>query len=147
MRRVAIPVLSVVALLSLGGCSQTNDWFGGGGQQAAKPIPEQSLQTASRIEPQAMLGKTVVAYDGQKVGVVDDVLFNRNNRPAQLVVNSGSVLGIGGRNVALDIDKVRYNQQNDQIVATQLTMEQFASLPEFQYGGNMISLNRQKTPH
>ncbi len=147
MHRVAIPVLSVVALLSLGGCSQTNDWFGGGGQQASRPIPEQSLQTASRIEPQAMLGKTVVAYDGQKVGVVDDVLFNRNNRPAQLVVNSGAVLGLGGRNVALDIDEVRYNQQNDQIVATQLTMEQFASLPEFQYGGNMISLNRQKTGH
>ena len=147
MRRVAIPVLSVVALLSLGGCSQTNDWFGGGGQQAAKPIPEESLQTTVRIDPQAMLGKTVVAYDGQKVGVVDDVLLNRNNRPAQLVVNSGSVLGIGGRNVALDVDKVRYNQRNDQIVATQLTMEQFANLPEFQYGGNMISLNRQKTPH
>ncbi|MNW16327.1 hypothetical protein D3C71_2151450 [compost metagenome] len=54
-------------------------------------------------------------------------------------------MGIGGRNVALDIDNVRYNQQQDAIVATQLTKDQFANLPEFQYGGNMISLNRQKT--
>ncbi|AIB11507.1 hypothetical protein ABAZ39_05675 [Azospirillum argentinense] len=110
-------------------------------------MSEQSLQTASRIEPQAMLGKSVVAYDGQKVGQVEDVLFNRSNRPSQLVVSTGGIMGIGGHNVALDIDNVRYNQQQDALVATQLTKDQFANLPEFQYGGNMVSLNRQKTPH
>ncbi|MDQ2104656.1 PRC-barrel domain-containing protein [Azospirillum isscasi] len=144
MRKVAVPVLSAVALLALGGCAETSSWFGGG-EQASRPMSEQSLQTASRIEPQAMLGKSVVAYDGQKVGQVEDVLFNRNNRPSQLVVSTGGIMGIGGHNVALDIDNVRYSQQQDAIVATKLTKEQFANLPEFQYGGNMISLNRQKT--
>lgn len=145
MRKVAVPVLSAVALLALGGCAETSSWFGGG-EQASRPMSEQSLQTASRIEPQAMLGKTVVAYDGKKVGQVEDVLFTRNNRPSQLVVTTGGLMGIGGRNVALDIDSVRYSPQQDSIVATQLTEEQFTNLPEFQYGGNMISLNRQKTP-
>ncbi|MBB3265451.1 sporulation protein YlmC with PRC-barrel domain [Azospirillum sp. OGB3] len=147
MRKVAVPVLSAVALLALGGCAETSSWFGGGSEQASRPMSEQSLQTASRIEPQAMLGKSVVAYDGQKVGQVEDVLFNRSNRPSQLVVSTGGIMGIGGRNVALDIDNVRYNQQQDALVATQLTKDQFANLPEFQYGGNMISLNRQKTTY
>ena len=146
MRKVAIPVLSAVVLLSLGGCAEMGSWFGGdSSQQANRPISEQSLQTASRLEPRAMIGKNVVAYDGQKVGTVDDVIMNRNNRPSQLVVSSGGVMGIGARNVALDMNNVRYSPQQDAIVATQLTKEQFANLPEFQYGGNMISLNRQKT--
>ena len=92
-----------------------------------------------------MIGKNVVAYDGQKVGTVDDVIMNRNNRPSQLVVSSGGVMGIGAHNVALDMNSVRYSPQQDAIVATQLTKEQFANLPAFQYGGNMISLNKQKT--
>lgn len=146
MRKVAIPVLSAIVLLSLGGCAQMGEWFGGdSSQQASRPISEQSLQTASRLEPQAMIGKNVVAYDGQKVGEVEDVVLNRNNRPSHLVVSSGGVLGIGERNVALDIDNVRYSRDRDAIVATQLTKEQFANLPEFQFGENMISLNRQRT--
>lgn len=146
MRKVAISVLSAVVLLSLGGCAETGSWFGGdSSKQASQPISEQSLQTASRLEPRAMIGKTVVAYDGQKVGTVYDVIMNRNNRPSQLVVSSGGVMGIGAQNVAVDINSVRYSPQQDAIVATQLTKEQFANLPAFQYGGNMISLNKQKT--
>lgn len=144
MRKIALPVLSVAVLLSLGGCSGTGDWFGGSNQQANRPIPEQSLQTASRLEPQAMLGKTVVSYDGQKVGTVDDVLMNRNNRPSELIVSSGGILGMGARNVALDLNNVRYARDRDELVATQLTKEQFANLPEYRDNGSMISLNRQR---
>jgi len=145
MRKVAIPVLSAAILLSLGGCAQMGEWFGGdSNQQASRPISEQSLQTATRLEPREMIGKNVVAYDGQSVGEVEDVVMNRNNRPSHLVVSSGGIMGLGGRNVALDIDNVRYSRQQDAIVATQLTKEQFANLPEFQYDGSMISLNRQR---
>ncbi|MBP2290996.1 PRC-barrel domain-containing protein [Azospirillum rugosum] len=143
MRRVALPVLSAVILLSLGGCAETSSWFGGSNEQAARPIPQQSLQTASRIEPEAMLGKTVVSYDGQKVGTVDDVLMNRNNRPSELLVSSGGVMGLGAHNVALDIDNVRYSRERDELVATQLTKEQFANLPAYKDDGRMVSLNRQ----
>ncbi|WP_448202975.1 PRC-barrel domain-containing protein [Azospirillum sp. sgz302134] len=144
MRKIAIPVFSAVALLSLGGCAEMGNWFGGSDQQANRPISEQSLQTASRLEPQAMLGKTVVAYDGQKVGEVEDVLMNRNNRPSQLVVSSGGIFGVGSQNRALDINNVRYSRERDAIVATQLTKEQFAALPEYHDNGSMISLNRNR---
>lgn len=144
MRRVALPVLSAVVLLSLGGCAETSSWFGGSNEQAARPIPQQSLQTTSRMSPQSMLGMTVVSYDGQKVGTVDDVLMNRNNRPSELVVSSGGLLGVGAHNVAVDVNSVRYSRERDELVATQLTKEQFANLPAYKDDGRMLSLSRQQ---
>ena len=144
MRRVALPVLSAVILLSLGGCAETSSWFGGSNEQAARPIPQQSLQTASRMDPQVMLGKTVVSFDGQKVGVVDDVLMNRSNRPTEIVVSSGGILGVGAHNVAVDINSLRYARDRDELVAVELTREQFANLPAYKDDGRMVSLNRQQ---
>lgn len=144
MNRMAIPLLSAAVLLGATGCAQVQDMFGGSDQQASQPMSERNLTSVARLEPQAMIGKSVVAFDGQKVGEVDDVLLGRNNRAAQLIVGSGGVLGLGERNVALDIDNVRYAPQQDAIVATQLTKEQFAALPEFRYDTNMISLNRTR---
>ncbi len=145
MRKIAIPVLSAAILLSLGGCSQMGDWFGGeSSQQSSRPMSPGQMTSLAQLTPSQMLGKTVVAYDGQKVGTVQDVVLNRNNRPSQLIVGSGGVLGIGEHNVALKASDARYAPQQDAIVATQLTKDQFAALPEFRYDNSMISLSRQR---
>ena len=143
MRKIILASASTLLLLAAGGCAQMGDMFGG--EQASRPISEQSLVSVAQLEPAEMLGKSVLAYDGQSVGEVEDVLMGRSgNRASHLVVSSGGVMGLGGRSVALDIDNVRYARDRDAIVATQLTREQFASLPEYQGTGNMVSLNRSR---
>jgi sporulation protein YlmC with PRC-barrel domain len=100
----------------------------------------------TRLEPRDMLGKSVLASDGQRVGAIKDVLMGRGgNRPTHLIVGSGGVLGLGDRDVALDIEDVRYARDRDAIVATKLTQEQFAALPEFRDDGTMVSLSRSRT--
>jgi sporulation protein YlmC with PRC-barrel domain len=145
MRRIAVPVLSAVALVSMAGCAQMNDWFGGSPDQASQPINERNLSTLARLEPRELMGKDVVAFDGQKVGTVDDVLMNRNDRPEMLVVGTGGFLGIGGKNVAVDVDRVRFSRERDALVATDWTRDQFAALPEYRYDGSMVSLNRSRS--
>jgi len=145
MRKIALSVLSAAALVSMAGCAQMDEWFGGSSDQASRPLDERNLSTLARLEPRELMGKDVVAFDGQKVGTVDDVLMNRSNRPEMLVVGTGGFLGIGEKNVAVDVDRVRFSRERNAVVATNWTKDQFAALPEYRYDGSMVSLSRSRS--
>ncbi|HYG91657.1 MAG TPA: PRC-barrel domain-containing protein [Azospirillum sp.] len=144
MRKLLVPVLSAVALLSTAGCAQMQDMFGGTSSQAARPISERTTTSVASLTPQEMMGKNVITEDAQNVGAVEDVLMRNRNRASHVVVGTGGFLGMGERNVALDVDRLRWSGENNALVAMNMTPDQIASLPEYRYDGSMISLSRSR---
>jgi len=147
MRTSAIVFLSAFALLSTAGCAQMSDMFGGGSSstQAQQPLTQRNTMSVASLTPQEMMGKNVVTETGQTIGEVEDVLMrNRSNRASHVVVGAGGFLGIGERNVALDVDRLRWSGDRNALVAMDMTRDQIANLPEFRYDGSMVSLNRSR---
>ncbi|WP_207462168.1 PRC-barrel domain-containing protein [Azospirillum sp. SYSU D00513] len=144
MRKITRLLIAAAALQAVAGCAQVQDVLGNG--EASRPLSERSMVSVARLDPEEMLGKPVLDFQGEEVGQVEDVLFGRSgNRPTHLVVSSGGLLGIGARNVALDVDNVRYARDREAIVATQFTKEQIANLPEFDNESGMVSLSRSRS--
>ncbi|WP_448191724.1 PRC-barrel domain-containing protein [Azospirillum sp. sgz301742] len=146
MRTSALALLSAFALLSMAGCAQTTeDLFGTSSSQASQPITQRNTTTVASLTPQEMMGKSVITADGSKVGSVEDVLMrNRSNRASHVVVGAGGFLGLGERNVALDVDRLRWSGERNALVAMNMTRDQIAALPEYRYDGSMVSLNRSR---
>ncbi len=81
------------------------------------------------IQPDQMraskiIGANVYDRENQKVGTVYDLILDRNGRVADVVVDVGSVLGIGGKNVAVkmsdiktDNNRLTLNQTKQQLQA------------------------------
>ena len=145
MRTSAFAFLSAFALLSTAGCAQMDDMFGGeSSSQAARPLSERTTTSVASLTPQEMMGKNVITENGSTVGEVEDVLMRNRNRASHVVVGAGGFLGMGERNVALDVDRLRWSGERNALVAMNMTRDQIAALPEYQYDGSMISLNRSR---
>jgi len=143
MRKILIPVLSAAALLSTG-CAQIDDMFGGS-SQASRPLSTRTTTSVASLTPQEMMGKNVITEDGRTVGEVEDVLMRNRNRASHVVVGAGGFLGVGERNVALDVDRLRWSGDRNALVAMDMSRDQIASMPEYRYDGSMISLNRSRS--
>lgn len=146
MRKSAFVFLSAFALLSTAGCAQMDDMFGGGSSaQANRPLSQRNTMSVASLTPQEMMGKDVITENGQKIGDVEDVLMRgRSNRASHVVVGAGGFLGIGERNVALDVDRLRWSGDRNALVAMDMSRDQIAAMPEYRYDGSMVSLNRSR---
>jgi sporulation protein YlmC with PRC-barrel domain len=69
----------------------------GGGQFVAAQKPDQWL--ASKFK-----GTDVIGNDNEKIGDVNDVLFDKSGKVHAVVVGVGGFLGIGEKDVALDMN-------------------------------------------
>lgn len=142
MRKLIVPALSAVALLSIAGCAQMQDMFGESSSQASRPVSERTTTSVASLTPQEIMGKAVITEDGSRVGSVEDVLMRNRSRASHVVVGTGGFLGMGERNVALDVNRLRWSGERNALVAMNMTRDQIASLPEYRYDGSMTSLNR-----
>lgn len=145
MRTSALAFLSAFALLSTAGCASTDEMFSGSSSsQASQPLTQRNTTSVASLLPQEMMGKNVLAADGQKVGEVEDVLMRNRNQASQVIVGTGGFLGMGERNVALNVDRLRWSGERNALVALTMNSNQIAALPEYRYDGSMVSLNRSR---
>ena len=56
---------------------------------------------ANQIRLEALKGADVVSQGGDKVGAVEDVVIDETGRVAAIIVRTGAVMGLGGKQVAL----------------------------------------------
>jgi len=146
MRAPTLAVLAAV-VLSTAGCAQMDNLFGGERQasgSAAGRLNERSTMSVASLSAQEMMGKQVLTERGERVGEVDDVLLRSRNRPSHVVVGVGGFLGVGERNVAVDVDRLRYSGERNALVVQDMSRDQIANLPEFRYDGSMVSLSRSR---
>jgi hypothetical protein len=56
-----------------------------------------------------ILGTDVVGLDAQKLGDIDEVVFDRDGRAAAVVVGLGGALGLGTKDVAVPYGSLKWN--------------------------------------
>lgn len=80
------------------------------------------------------LGQPVVNDAGEKIGDVNDLLFDRSGKITSVVIGVGGFLGLGEKAVALAYDTLTYTDKDGQRVITlPLTKEALQAAPAFIY--------------
>lgn len=65
----------------------------------------------------AILGKTVHNSQGDEIGSIDDLIFDRGSgRIEHVLLKSGAVLGIGGKTIAVNADRLSHDAEDRAII-------------------------------
>ena len=67
---------------------------------SAQTAATHSIQT-DEIRASKMIGSAVYDVQNRKIGSVDDVILNKNGKVDAVVIDVGSFLGMGGKDVAV----------------------------------------------
>ena len=98
---------------------------------------------ADRTSAENMLGRTVVAADGEEIGEVEDVILDGTSGQArQIIVKSGGFLGMGGKSIAVDFTDAQMDPEGEQVQLTTLTAAQVQEMPGHEYDETTVSLSR-----
>jgi sporulation protein YlmC with PRC-barrel domain len=92
--------------------------------QAAAPL--HSIQT-DEIRASKMIGSAVYDVQNRKIGSVDDVILNKNGKVDAVVIDVGSFLGMGGKDVAVLPSDIKTDNNRLTLDRTKEQLQQMAS--------------------
>ncbi|KAA1054496.1 PRC-barrel domain-containing protein [Azospirillum argentinense] len=156
MRREIIAAASVLALMTGTAMAQTTSPTTGSPTTGAPTATEMNksgsattgsaagLTGGTLASAENMMGKNVYGTDNEKVGEVEDIILDSNGQARQLVISSGGFLGIGEKQIAVDIGNANWDAQQERVQLSGLTRDQVKEMPEFEYSDTTTSLNRNK---
>jgi sporulation protein YlmC with PRC-barrel domain len=97
---------------------------------------------AAAISVDDMMGKTVRGSDGETLGSVEDIIIDPQSGEArQLVLSSGGFLGIGAKQIAIDLASANLSSQDDALVLPNMTQADVEAMPEFEMEEGAVSFN------
>src|SRR5262245_26328339 len=78
-------------------------------------------------------GQSVTGADGELIGDINDLLFDRGGRVTGAVLGIGGFLGVGERNVAVPFEALVFStgKNGERVVTVSLSKEELAKAPEF----------------
>ena len=151
MHKMVITTLSALALMTGAAVAQSTS----SGSNPAAPSTGQGTMQQQGSSPTArpnnlpgnasveqLMNRTVIGADGEKIGKVTDVILGPDNQAQLLVVQSGGFLGIGGKDIAVDMALAQVQPGEDTIKLQDITQASVRDMPEFIYDDTMTSLNR-----
>jgi sporulation protein YlmC with PRC-barrel domain len=78
------------------------------------------------------VGKPITNDRGEKIGNIDDVLFDRTGKITTVVIGVGGFLGLGEKKVALPFEAITYSEaEGKREIMVPLSKEALQSAPEF----------------
>jgi sporulation protein YlmC with PRC-barrel domain len=98
-----------------------------------KPVPAVAPHKATPMkEADSLLGKEVFAADGAQMGLVTNVLVDRDGHPIAVVIDFGGFLGVGTRKIAIDWHLMEFHPgDKKRPVTLKLDKDQLKSAPEY----------------
>jgi sporulation protein YlmC with PRC-barrel domain len=114
----------------------------------ANPPPSDaviSAQKDSEVRADQLIGMTVYTGNGEKVGVVHDILLDKNGKATGVVLNVGGVLGIGAKSVGLTWKEVDV-QPDKRAVQVSYTKDQLEAAPTFKTTDQINAEMNAQTP-
>jgi len=106
--------------------------------RATEVEPQEGYQrvTSDLITADDLQGANVYGPDNESVADVKDVLMTPEGKVERVVVDVGGFLGMGARNVAIDLDEadIHKNADNDVRVNIPLSKEELRQMPEYKRG-------------
>jgi hypothetical protein len=108
----------------------------GPGADSAQPRSSQIVDAQGRDDWLAskLRGTTVLGSDNQKVGDVVDILLDKSGQVKAFIVGVGGVLGLGAKEVAIDLTEFREvpaGDGNKAQLKVSMTKEQLTQAPDF----------------
>ena len=104
----------------------------GGMPVAFAQAPHQGSQREEVIQPNQMraskmIGSTVYDVQNRDIGKVRDLVLDRDGRIAAVVVDVGSFLGMGGKNVAVKLSDLKTDNNRLTLDRTKEQLQQMAT--------------------
>src|SRR5262249_10636217 len=96
----------------------------------SKPLPRILEPIAPKLAA-PILGTQAQGPEGDDMGLVVDVVFDRNARPTAVVIDFGGFLGVGSRKIAIDWRLVRIKPGAKSPVRVWINRADLEGAPEF----------------
>jgi sporulation protein YlmC with PRC-barrel domain len=116
-------------------------------EQQVTPPPADAMmatQGATDMRADKLIGTSVYNTDGQSVGSVQDIVFDKDGKIVGVVLKVGGILGIGGKYVGIKWTEVQVTPQAD-AVKVNYTEDQLKVAPDFK-SQETISAEQPKPP-
>jgi hypothetical protein len=90
------------------------------------------LEPLNADESATVLGRKVIGPNGEDLGLICDVIVDRDGRPRAAVIDFGGFLGVGSRKVAVDWNLLQFDPgQHDHKAFLALGRREIQAAPEF----------------
>ncbi len=102
-------------------------------QKATAAVPFVTAQPSNEWLARVFLGAAVQNTAGERVGDVNDLMFDRTGRISTVVLGVGGFLGMGEKNVAVPFSALTYTTGKDgvRVITVTLTKEALKLAPAF----------------
>ncbi len=109
------------------------------GQAAPAPAPigDPSLTVATvrmdgGLRASKVIGSTVTGADNQQIGTVSDLIMDKDNKVVMGVISVGSVLGLGGKLIAVPIASLKIDPSG-KVAYPEGSKDSVGKMPGFTY--------------
>ena len=107
------------------------------GQPAPVTIGDPSLTVATvrmdgGLRASKLIGSTVTGADNQQIGTVSDLIMDKDNKVVMGVISVGSVLGLGGKLIAVPIASLKIDASG-KVAYPEGSKDTVGKMPGFTY--------------
>jgi sporulation protein YlmC with PRC-barrel domain len=106
-------------------------------QPAATDAPKTVVSTVrleNGLRASKLIGAPVYNAQNEHIGDVSDLYLSKQNQIANVVIQVGGFLGIGGKLVSVPMDKLQLDQ-SDKVVMPDGTKDALRAAPNVEYAG------------
>src|SRR5215216_4847891 len=101
--------------------------------QSSTQTTEQALAAPEGFLASNVIGATVYSQDDQSIGDINDIILSPEGQPSQVIVGVGGFLGMGEKDVVLDMSKLKIaaTDNGSLKIIVQTTPEDLKNMPAF----------------
>jgi sporulation protein YlmC with PRC-barrel domain len=102
-------------------------------EQPVTPPPAEAIiaeEGSTDLRAEKLIGTTVYNTEGEEVGSVNDIVFDKDGKIVGVVLKVGGVLGMGGKSVGIKWTEVKM-LPDTQLLQIGFTAEQLEVAPDF----------------
>jgi sporulation protein YlmC with PRC-barrel domain len=93
-----------------------------------------STQSGDEWRANNYIGKPVVNASGERIGDVNDLLFDKSGKLSTVIVGVGGFLGMGEKIIGMRYETLTYTEKDGQrLITVPLTKEALLAAPDFVY--------------
>jgi len=117
-------------------------------EQQVTPPPSDAIisaEQATDMRADKLIGTSVYNAEGQEVGSVQDIVFDKDGKIVGVVLKVGGLLGIGGKSVGIKWDEVQVMPQEG-TVKVNYSKDQLKVAPDFKTQETIAAERQQAQP-
>ena len=101
--------------------------------QSTTQTTEQALAAPEGFLASNVIGATVYSQDDQSIGDINDIILSPEGQPSQVIVGVGGFLGMGEKDVVLDMSKLKMaaTDNGSLKIIVQTTPDELKNMPAF----------------